>query len=249
MDDGLRTGTQASSPHNNVGRAWTLFNPLGPTPGPEANDGTDIARVGRSMSLQVGQTLSVTLDSPTERNFFRGYTLKLLSGGANTCYAGDNCTTPAFDPDSISTRASVGTFEYFTDGRWSDGSNSTTLTDVDTSDGVQIDISLTGNSYVVKMTSPGNPVYLNSGALSGAGPIDWVSVEYFGTDSDTYPTLKSPARRNGLLHPQHVDQAGSRSRTGQHRAIGPWRNAVGCSWRPATLKHRNNDALKERGRR
>jgi hypothetical protein len=197
MDDGLQTGSQTSSQHNQIGEAWTLFNPLGPTPGPEPNDGTDIARAGRSLGgdiLRVGQTLTLTVDSPTERNFFRGWTIKLLNGGANGCYAGDNCTTPAFDPGSITTKLSIGTFEYFTYGAWFDGSGpGPGLNDVDTSDGVTISVTRTGQqSGVVTMSSPGNPVSSNPVTFNGTGGIDWVMIEYYGTDSDTYPNLATP---------------------------------------------------------
>ena len=158
MDDGLMTGVAGSSQHNNIGRAWTLFNPLGPTPGPEPNDGTDIARAGRSISLGVGSTLSINVDNLTQRNFFRGWAIKLLSGGANAAYAGDNASTPVFDPGSISTRLSIGTFEYFTNGRWFDGNGDSPLFDTDTNDGLRIDITLTPrNGFIVEMASPGNP--------------------------------------------------------------------------------------------
>jgi hypothetical protein len=208
MDDGLQGGTQASSQHNQIGEAWTLFNPLGPTPGPEANDGTDIARVGRALpgDMHVGDTLTIKVDNPTERNFFRGWTIKLLDGGANSCYAGDNCTTPAFDPGSVSTKLGVGTFEYFTYGDWfTDGAPG--LKDVDTNDGVTIAITRTGRQTArVTMTSPGNAVstgdFTFTGGSTPAGPFgggngphgvpDWVMIEYYGTDSDTYPVLNAP---------------------------------------------------------
>jgi hypothetical protein len=196
MDDGLQTGTQTSSQHNNLGEAWTLFNPLGPTPGPEPNDGTDIARVGRALpngGLHIGDTLSITVDNPTQRNFFRGWTIKLLQGGANSCYAGDNCTTPAFDPGSIQTKLGIGTFEYFTYGDWFDGNGGAPLKDVDTNDGVTIEITRTGRQTAdVRMISPGNAVHTDSVVLSGRGLGDWVMIEYYGTDSDTYPTLMTP---------------------------------------------------------
>jgi hypothetical protein len=195
-DDGLQLGTQSSSQHNNLGEAWTLFNPLGPTPGPEPNDGTDIARAGRSLGgdfLRVGQTLSITVDNPTERNFFRGWTVKLLSGGANACYAGDNCTTPAFDPGSITNKLGIGTFEYFTYGQWFDGNGGSPLADVDTNDGLRIDVTRTGRqTATVTMTSPGNPVHTDNVTMSGGGVVDWIMVEYYGTDSDTYPVLMAP---------------------------------------------------------
>jgi hypothetical protein len=202
-DDGLQTGTQPSSQHNNLGEAWTLFNPLGPTPGPEPNDGTDIARAGRSLGgnfLRVGQTLSITIDNPTQRNFFRGLTVRFVSGGANICYAGDNCSTPAYDPGSVADKLRVGLFEYFNYGVWYDGNGTSPLFDTDTNDGLTISLTRTGRQQgVVTMSSPGNPVHTESVNFTGFenangphGAIDWIMVEYFGTDSDTYPTLMTP---------------------------------------------------------
>jgi hypothetical protein len=202
MDDGLMTGTQTSSQHNQIGEAWTLFNPLGPTPGPEPNEGTDIARVGRALpgDMRIGDVLTITVDNPTERNFFRGWTIKLLDGGANACYAGDNCTTPAFDPGSVQTKLGIGTFEYFTYGDWFDGNGNAPLKDVDTNDGLTVTITKTGHQTAqVMMSSPGNPVHVDNVTFTGNenangphGAPDWIMIEYYGTDSDTYPTLMSP---------------------------------------------------------
>jgi hypothetical protein len=194
MDDGLGNGTQTSSQHNQIGEAWTLFNPLGPTPGPEPNEGTDIARAGRALpgKFHIGDTISITVDNPTERNFFRGWTIKLLRGGANGCYAGDNCTTPAFDPGSVQTILGIGTFEYFSYGQWYDGNGSAPLFDTDTNDGVTITITRTDRrEAVVTMSSPGNPVHMDTVSLQGPS-ADWIMVEYYGTDSDTYPMLMDP---------------------------------------------------------
>jgi hypothetical protein len=102
MDDGGGSGFTGSSPYNNIGKAWTLFNPKGPN-GPlspnnlPSNPNTDIAQAGRAIigNLPVGSTLKMVIDNPAERPFYRGWTIKLNSGaGANGCYAGDNCTTP-----------------------------------------------------------------------------------------------------------------------------------------------------------
>jgi hypothetical protein len=201
MDDGLMSGTQTSSQHNQIGEAWTLFNPLGPTPGPEPNDGTDIARAGRALpgDMHVGDTVTLTIDNPTERNFFRGWTIKLLDGGANACYAGDNCTTPAFDPGSVATKFGVGTFEYFSYCDWFN-EGAPNLKDIDTNDGATISITRTGRQTVsVTMTSGGNPVATGNFTMTGNenangphGVPDWIMIEYYGTDSDTYPALATP---------------------------------------------------------
>ena len=47
VDDGLKAGTQISSPYNDLGRAWTMYNPSGRAFGtPNNPSGTDIARAG-----------------------------------------------------------------------------------------------------------------------------------------------------------------------------------------------------------
>jgi hypothetical protein len=71
IDDGLKTDTQTSSTFNDIGRAWTMYNPSGrPRGNANGATGTDIARSGRSFApLQVGQTLSVVIDNPIEQFF------------------------------------------------------------------------------------------------------------------------------------------------------------------------------------
>ena len=173
--------TDIFSHPNNLGRAWTLYNADAP-PGP--GGGTDIAQAGRAIpgGLSPGQTISVVVDNPTERRFFRGYTVRFNTGGGNTVYAGV--------PQS---RLAVGTFEYFTNGKWyatGTGGNPT-LFDVDTNRGMRIDFTLTGaDTFNLSMTPLNNPAiaYSKSGTLDGSGPINWVEFELFNTDSDYYPT-------------------------------------------------------------
>jgi PEP-CTERM motif-containing protein len=168
---------------NDLGRAWTLFNADAP-PGP--GTGTDIASAGRRIlgNLQPGQTVTVVIDNPTERRFFRGYTVRFNTGGGNTVYAGV--------PQS---RMAIGTFEYFTNGKWfatGTGGNPT-LFDTDTDHGMRIDFSLTGvdtfNLLMTPLNDPAN-AYFKSGTLAGpaGGAIDWVEFEIYNTDSDYYPT-------------------------------------------------------------
>jgi hypothetical protein len=169
---------------NDLGRAWTLFNADAP-PGP--GNGTDIAQAGRAIlggGLSVGQTVTVVVDNPTERRFFRGYTVRFNTGGGNTVYAGV--------PQS---RMAVGTFEYFTNGRWyatGTGGNPT-LFDVDTDKGMRIDLTLTGaDTFALKMTPLNDPsiAFTKVGTLDGpaGSPIDWVEIELYNTDSDWYPS-------------------------------------------------------------
>jgi hypothetical protein len=167
---------------NDLGRAWTLFNADAP-PGP--GTGTDIAQAGRSIGpLVPGDTVHIVIDNPTERRFFRGYTVKFNTGGGNTVYAG----TPQ-------ARMGVGTFEYFTNGKWfaTGTGGDPTLFDVDTNKGMRIDFTLTGtDTFNLKMTPLNNPAiaYQKSGTLAGpaGAPINWVEFELYNTDSDYYPT-------------------------------------------------------------
>jgi hypothetical protein len=125
----------------------------------------------------------VVIDNPTQRNFFRGYTVRFNTGGGNTVYAGV--------PQS---RMAVGTFEYFTNGQWyaTGTGGDPTLFDVDTDGGMQIDFTLTGtDTFALKMTPLDNPgsAFSKTGTLAGnAGSlIDWVEFELYNTDSDFYP--------------------------------------------------------------
>jgi hypothetical protein len=168
---------------NDLGRAWTLFNADAP-PGP--GTGTDIAQAGRAIpgGLKAGDTIHVVIDNPTERRFFRGYTVRFNTGGGNTVFGG----TPQ-------SRMAVGTFEYFTNGEWfaTGTGGDPTLLDVDTAHGMRIDFTLTGtNTFNLMMTPLNNPAiaYMKSGTLEGpaGSPIDWVEFELYNTDSDYYPT-------------------------------------------------------------
>jgi hypothetical protein len=188
----IQHSLDGSSPyiHNQLGTAWTLFNPNAPGQGSPnlPADGTDISQAGRGFApLQIGDTITTIIDNPTERRFFRGYTVRLNTGGGNTVYAG----TPQ-------TRLAIGTFEYFTYGRWYAGAASgiggggTSLLDTDTDAGLRIDVSLTGaDEFTLTMTPLDNPAmaFLTSGTLAGSGPINWIEFELFNTDSDFHPSL------------------------------------------------------------
>jgi hypothetical protein len=142
-----------------------------------------------------GDTVHLVIDNPTERRFFRGYTVRFNTGGGNTVYAGA--------PQS---RMAVGTFEYGTNGQWFSTDGNPTLFDTDTSKGMRIDFTLTGpDTFRLVMTplnnpaiaytdtgtletdSDGNPANGNDNMLAGT-PIDWIEFELYNTDSDYYPT-------------------------------------------------------------
>jgi Concanavalin A-like lectin/glucanases superfamily/Immunoglobulin I-set domain len=182
-----------NSPYNQLGAAWTIYLPNGKPPFGQGQvdssnppeDGTDLSRAGRGFSpLQVGQTISTVIDNPTERHFYNGYTINFVTGGSCAGYD-TNCT-------GIS-RLRVGTFEYFTFGRWyvdSVEGGSPNLFDTNSAAaGMRIDMTLTApNNYKLVMTPLNNPAnaYTNSGTLNGAGPIDWIQFEHYNTDSDFY---------------------------------------------------------------
>jgi hypothetical protein len=168
---------------NDLGRAWTLFNADAP-PGPGV--GTDIAQAGRRIpgGLSTGDVIHVVIDNPTERRFFRGYTVRFNTGGGNTVYAG----VPV-------SRMAVGTFEYFTNGKWyaTGTGGDPNLFDLDTHHGMRIDLQLTSvDTFTLTMTPLNNPAiaFTKSGTLDGpaGSPIDWVEFELYNTDSDYYPS-------------------------------------------------------------
>jgi hypothetical protein len=202
IDSGTQAGGTGSSPFNNIGRAWTLFNangpndlgptgPVGDGPDNPPSGGTDIAQAGRAIlpglptaGLPVGMTASVVIDNPIERKFFRGYTVRFNTGGGNTVYQGA--------PQS---RLAIGNFEYFTNGKWfaTGTGGDPTLFDTDSDRGMRIDMTLTGvNTFNLTMTPLDNPAgaFSKSGTLDGpaGAPIDWIEFEIFNTDSDFYPS-------------------------------------------------------------
>jgi hypothetical protein len=200
MDDGLKGGTQTSNPHNDLGEAWTLFNPVGRPKGTSNGPvGTDIARVGRSMpALQVGQTLSIVVDNPSESFFFRGHTIKLNTGeNANQCFEGRNCTELAnmqtTTANDVIPLLAMGTFAYTEYGQWYSGN----LWDDETNNGVKIDFTLTSTTaYTIKLTPLDNPGLADmangifpEGKDSITNPIDWIQIELYNTDSDVYPNF------------------------------------------------------------
>jgi hypothetical protein len=186
-----------TSPYNHLGLAWTLYLPNGslpqqsvdspnPPPAPGGN-GPDLSRAGRGFAegaLQVGQTISVVIDNPTERHFYKGYTICLISGGQNTGYCCPGATN----------RLRVGTFEYFSYGTWytEKGLGSTPLKDTDTAAaGMRLDVTLTGvDTYSLTMTPLAHPenAYMETGTMShGTGqPINWIMFEHYNTDSDFF---------------------------------------------------------------
>jgi hypothetical protein len=194
IDDGLKAGTQYSNPFNNIGKAWAvgsvqyLHEPSGEMRG-------SFPRVGRGFDpLQIGQTLKVTIDNPTERLFYKGYFIRLNGGtggmNGNICNgAGVSCTPNAPQP---APKMHFQTFEFSTDGQWSvqdSASADTGLFDVDTAEaGAVFSVTRTGeDTYDVVMDPLGSaPSFMASRTFASPGvPIDWIELTFFNTSTDT----------------------------------------------------------------
>ena len=167
----VQQGMNSSSSFNQIGQAWTLFNPLG------SPAGTDLAQAGRGFTaLQVGQTFETVIDNPSLHTFYRGYTIRLASGTDNTAVE----------------RFAAYTFEYFSNGNWftgnGTGNHATSLFDTDTSAaGMRLDFTLTGEeSYHLSMTPLNNPAnaYTEDGTLKGSGPVNYILFNFYNTQSN-----------------------------------------------------------------
>jgi hypothetical protein len=185
IDDGLQTGTNPNSnPFNNIGQAWHIALPT-----PQGALG-GLPRAGRGFApLQPGETLSMIVDNPTVRQFFKGYFIRFSDGPGNICYGSTPCTLMT----SPSEKVSLSEFEYFSYGNWhvndDAGGTATTLFDTDTAAaGMKVDFTLlTSNTYEVVMDPLGPaPSYSQTGYLRGkSGEVDWVEFTFFNTPTDT----------------------------------------------------------------
>lgn len=174
----------SASPFNQVGTAWRL--------GVSEGRPTDVARAGRGFApLQIGQTLSMVIDNPTKQKFFRGYIVRLNTGGANVCFDGAPCTAGTSPVE----RVGVQTFGYgaLPWGEWGirDKGHDTMLEliDTDTDAGVRIDFTITGNdTYNLAMVPLDDPglAFETAGNMDGvgAGPIDWIEFVHYGEITD-----------------------------------------------------------------
>jgi hypothetical protein len=251
MDDGLKSGSATSSPFNDIQRSWTIFRP----------PGDSISQAGRSIpTLQVGQTVSIVFDSPNENAFAAGFAVKFNNGGANGCYAGDNCTTPAYDPGSVATRMSVlvygwihphtvGRWHLFTpdpDG-WPPGANPPghdPLMVDETDQGVKMDFTLTGPEAFTVVMDPfqaGVPTHMASGTLEpGEGgidvgkTIDWIELEFYNTDSNPGYATDWYIRSMEITAPDPVGEPGDFNEDGKVDAADYviWRKNTGNSALP-----------------
>ena len=198
----IQNTMDSTSPYDPFGVAWTLYNPIGPTPGsndspnppdtgpPPGQPKGDVSRAGRALpngGLQPGQTFSTVISNPTERRFYRGYTIVLSTGSDNILYGGAGA------------QLEVGTFAYNVFGDWYTAQNfasgGTGLFDTDsTTNGMRLDVTLTStNTYHLVMTPLGNPAMaytedgtLENKGLTDQGVVNWVTYQLYNTDSDFY---------------------------------------------------------------
>jgi hypothetical protein len=197
------------SQFNQVGTSWqfgiTFFqNPNDP-------NSKDIARAGRGLAvpLQIGQTLSIVSDPPSESAFFDILSIDFITGGGNICYGGVGCTSGT----APVSRFDLGFFNYGNPnnyGRWnasSIGPTSMFLTDKapgqhpqfpmgapGSDSGMRLDFTLTGaETFNLALTPLDNPsqAFAASGTLDnpGAGAIDWIQFLHWAEESDElFPT-------------------------------------------------------------
>ena len=195
IDDGQRLGTHYSNPFNNIGAPATGTPPstrtwgMGTTP-----DSTGLNTIGRGIpALQPNQTISLVVDNPTDRRFYKGYFIRLNSAngpGGNICYGGAPCTSGAAPVNKLTWWR----FDYFDYGVWKVGDGAgdatTSLNDLGTAvAGMKFDFTLTGaDAYTLTVTPLANPgnSYTRSGTLRNPGtPLDWIEFVFFNTNTDT----------------------------------------------------------------
>jgi len=157
----------SSSAYNQLGTAWAVYSA----------SGAEVVKATRGFSapLQPGQTVSITFDNPSGALMdYHGFAVGLLSGGVE--------------------RVSVWRYAYpwywegaggNPYGQWQAGASSalTTLTEAQTSQGVNLDITLTDPStYALTMTPFGHPelAYSLAGPLAGSGGIDQLQFSFWG---------------------------------------------------------------------
>jgi hypothetical protein len=247
MDSGLQTGGQGASPHNGVGRAWTMANPNGRARGPAnlPQGGTDIARAGRALDnpLEVGQTISVVFDNPSERAFFRGYSIILNTTAANGCFDDDNCSTPAYDPGSVGRAWQLQMFDYNSYCNWQwftytdpDPNNDYPLFDTDTAEaGGRLDFTLTSpTTFSWTLTPLAHPelAETRTGTVDSTDPIVWIEFQHFNTDSDFYPTAVTGALETDFyIRSIEITDAAPPGQPGDHNGDGTVDAADYVAWR------------------
>jgi hypothetical protein len=160
----------STSPFNQLGTAWTLFNPLS----------SDLVKVTRPLAtpLQVGQVLAIVFDNPPVVRMYHGFGVGLLSGATERLSAW-HYGWPYWSPGA-------GGNPY---GLWQMGTDAhlTSLYASNTSQGVRLEVQLTGaNAYSLTMTPLDHPelAYSTNGPLANSGAINQVQFLFYDDASD-----------------------------------------------------------------
>ena len=183
------TAMDRTSPYDPFQTAWTLCNPYLSQAGRALPNGEVWDPVNGyyapGAGLQIGETFTTVISNPTDRAPYGGYTVSLQNWPENRV---NNHSEDV---------AAVGTFEYYGSlGRWYTPAtyadySSRPFADLDTTtNGMQIDITVTGtNTYHLVLTPLGNPTnaFSEEGTFAHPGPIVWVTYELYNTDSNFYP--------------------------------------------------------------
>ncbi len=176
---------------NALGQAWRMG----------LNPNSGVNRAGRGFApLQIGQTLKVVFDNPTERQFFKGYFIRLNggTGGVNGNIANSN-DQPATLGGTPVRKMYLSRFEYFNNGEFTivdaddpgppnSDSTSTGIFDTDTSAaGALFAVTRTGtDTYRVLLDpiGPGPSFTLNETFANPGVPVDWIEFTMFNTSVD-----------------------------------------------------------------
>jgi hypothetical protein len=175
----------SSHPENDLGTAWAL----------SLDFEFGLARAGRRFDapLQVGQTFSIVVDIPTEHRFFRGYTIRLNSGGGSICYGGAGCTGGTSPVERFAVWSYHDQSNINEWGRWrvtpSPNPSFIPFYDEDSDQGLRIDFKLTGAEFyelTMMGLEPGGMTYTRSGALAnpGMGAINWIEFLHYDEATD-----------------------------------------------------------------
>jgi hypothetical protein len=240
IDDGLKAGTHYSNPFNNIGRSWAIG-------GPSNSDGA--AKYGRGFSpLLVGQTFSVTIDNPTKRQYYKGYTIGFVgnTGGVNgnICNGGHSCSPGGTGVNKLAWWR----FDFNNYGVWqltdNDGDIDTTLFDTDTAElGMRIELTRTDTNpdpgidsgtydlTVIPLANPGN-AYTRSGTLDNPGTsLDWFQITFYNPPTDIgTPPIASDYNKNGYV--DAADFVEWRKTAGSPAQLTDWRAHFGDAAMP-----------------
>ncbi len=182
-----------SGAYNALGTTWHMNN--------IDNEDAGVVRAGRGFSpLQIGQSIRVVFDNPTERQFFKGYFIRLNGGtggmNGNLGYK----ERPATLGGTPVRKMYLSRFEYLDDGEWTivdadddgmapiDESTPTGVFDTDTSAaGAVFQVTRTGDdtyNVLLDPLGPGPSFTLNETFANPGVPVDWIEFTMFNIPTD-----------------------------------------------------------------